>query len=116
MADWERRASNQKEDAIQEAAQAVEDLFTAMAGGRYKGERLRWELGQKNVKVGTRTLSQLEMLKATMMWMQEDGRRDMEGFLDEAGNPIGPWHYSQAFVDEIEGKAPRRLRHYARSC
>ena len=110
LADWERRASNQKEDAIQEAAQSVEDLFTAMAGSRYKGEKLRWALGQKNVKVGTRTLSQLEMLTATMMWMQEDGRRHMEGRLDETGNPVGPWHYSQAFVDEIEGKLSREAK------
>jgi len=110
LADWERRASNQKEDAIQEAAQSVEDLFTAMAGSRYKGEKLRWALGQKNVKVGTRTLSQLEMLTATMMWMQEDGRRHMEGRLDEAGNPVGSWHYSQAFVDEIEGKLSREAK------
>ncbi len=110
LADWERRASNQKEDAIQEAAQSVEDLFTAMAGGRYKGEKLRWALGQKNVKVGTRTLSQLEMLTATMMWMQEDGRRHMEGHLDESGNPVGSWHYSQAFVDEIEGKLSKEAK------
>jgi hypothetical protein len=38
----------------------------------------------------------------TMMWRQEDGRRHMEGHLDEVGKPIGDWHHRQQDIDAME--------------
>lgn len=105
IADRERTASNQKEDEIQAKTEALSDLFTDLAGGStLKGEKLRYDMGQKSVGVRDRKLSQLEMITASLMWSQHDGRRHMRGRLDEDGKPIGAWHYDQGFMDELESK------------
>ena len=44
------------------------------------------------------------MIDATLMWRQDDGKRHMEGHLDDAGRPVGDWHYNQKWVDEVESK------------
>ena len=102
LVDMERQASAQKEDRIQEKMDALDELFTNIAGDSLKGEKLRDDLAQKTITVQGRQLSQLEAITATLMWSQEDGRRHMEGHKDENGKPDGKWHYDQAFVDEIE--------------
>lgn len=102
LSDMERKAANTKEDAMQVHQQAIEDLFTQLAGDKYKGEQLHWKLAQKTLDIQGRKLSELEAVAATMMWMQEDGQRHMIGKLDENGKPVGPWHYDQSFIDEIE--------------
>ena len=113
IADMEREASHKKEDGIQSKMDALEDLFTDIAGSRLKGEQLRWNLSQKSItaggklqadgsKSGAIILSELEAITATLMWRQEDGRRHMKGRLDENGRVISPWSYDQDFIDEIE--------------
>lgn len=105
IANRERAASNQLEDSVQAKMDDVDALFKRMAGGSsFDGEKLRWNMAQKTLKVQGRTLSEMDGIAATMMWMQEDGRRHMIGNLDENGKPAGGWHYNQAFVDEIESK------------
>lgn len=102
MIDAQRKAENAKEDGSQAKMQELEDFFTQLAGGNLlDGEKLRYELAQPSMMVQNIKLSQLEGLSAVMMWAQEDGRRHMEGELDELGRPAGAWHYNQAFVDEI---------------
>jgi hypothetical protein len=104
VSDLQRRADNQKEDAIQIKTEAIESLFTRLAGGkRLDGEKLRWEMSQMSMKVDGLPLSELEGLTATMMWMQADGKRHMEGRFDENGNRTSAWGYTQAFIDKIEG-------------
>jgi hypothetical protein len=104
VSDLQRRADNQKEDAIQVKVEAIESLFTRLAGGnRLDGEKLRWDMSQMSMKVDGLPLSELEGLTATMMWMQADGKRHMEGRFDENGNRISAWGYTQAFIDKIEG-------------
>jgi len=102
IVDGERLASNQKEDVIQAKMDALDDLFADLGGSQLAGEKLRWDLSQKNLTVGGRTLSAFEAITATLMWRQEDGRRHMEGHKDENGNFAGPWHYDQGFVDACE--------------
>lgn len=103
IVDMERKASNAKDDAIQAKQDALDDLFTGLAGGsRFKGEQLRWNLAQKTLKIGDRKLSPFEAITATLMWRQEDGRRHMLGQLDETGKVISSWHYDQKFIDKIE--------------
>lgn len=102
LSDMERKASNAKEDAITAKMDAVEDLFTRLAGDRLKGEQLRWQMSQKAMTVKGEQLSELEAISATLMWRQEDGRRHMMGKLSETGKPVGEWHYNQDFIDEIE--------------
>jgi hypothetical protein len=102
LVDAERTASNTYEDANQRLGDEIEGLFTAMAGTRTKGERLRWNLSQRTIKTGKGELSQLEAIQALLMWRQEDGRRHMEGTRDESGKVTSSWSYDQAWIDEIE--------------
>ena len=110
MVDWERRASSAKHDATFNAQTLLEDLFTTLAGGKYKGEQLRWEMSKPKtitVKDGfgnDQTFSELTAISATMMWRQEDGRRHMEGHVDEDGNHIGQWHWTDDAMDDIENQ------------
>lgn len=100
--DKQRQAENAKEDGSQAKMQELEDFFTGLAGGNLlDGERLRYRLTQPSMTVNEIEMSELEALSAAMMWAQEDGRRHMEGEMDEIGKPSGAWHYDQAFVDEI---------------
>jgi hypothetical protein len=107
LVDWERRASYARQDAIDAQTQAIEDLFVSLAGSSLAGEKLRYEMGNtdsvtvKNSR-GTHNFTQLEAISATLMWMQADGRRHMEGFLDDAGNPIGEWGWTEADMAAIE--------------
>jgi hypothetical protein len=120
--DAERKAANQKDDAIFEKMDALDVLFTKLAGSGLKGEQLRYDMGQKSIVVGEeqsaagivtkegRHLSQLEAIAATLMWRQDDGRRHMEGQHDEMGNLISKWSYDQDFIDEVESKLSREAR------
>lgn len=102
LVEMESKASATKEDAVQAKMDAVEKLFADMAGGGLAGEQLRYRMSQKSIKAGGIGLSPLEAITATLMWRQEDGRRHMLGRQDENGKYVGPWHYDQAFIDEIE--------------
>ena len=102
LADWERQGSHQATDGVFSVTDALDELFTRLAGGRYAGEKLRWKLAQKSLTIEGRQLCQLEAITATLMWRQEDGRRHMEGHKDGNGQPVGEWHYGQAFVDACE--------------
>jgi hypothetical protein len=105
MADWERRASNAKADAIQNKLDAIDDLFSSLAGSKFKGEELRWKMSRPDaIKVDGQTFSELEAITATLMWRQEDGRRHMEGHKDEVGNPAGEWNYTEDFMERLEAK------------
>lgn len=109
LSDWERRASAQKDDAVFQVSEQVEDFFTYLAGGdRFAGQELQHRLSQKVHEVGTkgttkRTLSEMEIIDAILTWRQEDGERHMVGPLDDNGKPEGEWHYSQAWIDKAKG-------------
>jgi hypothetical protein len=110
LADWERRASNAKEDAMEKLGGDIDDLLARLAGDSFKAEKLRKALADpqgisildwKNRKS---TFSQLEAITATLMWRQADGKRHMTGHLDDDGNPVGKWHYREQDIQEIESK------------
>lgn len=104
--DAEREAAGQYEDASQALGDEIEKLFTEMAGGDVlAGERLRFQLGQRNVEVSKLgKMSQTEIIQALLIWAQEDGRRHMEGTRNEAGDITSTWSYDQAWIDEIRSK------------
>lgn len=112
LVDLERQAAYQKEDAVQGKMDGLDDLFAGLAGSSYEGTVLRYNLAQKSMTVAGESLSEMEGIAATMMWMQEDGRRHMEGRKDGDGNFLhkgvgsdgANWHYDQSYVDEIESK------------
>lgn len=102
--DWERAASDAKSDAVQNKLDLLDEVLATLAGGRFKGEKLRYDLSQKSMEIDGRLLSEFEAITATLLWQQPDGRRHMIGHLDDGGNPVGSWHYGQTFIDEIESK------------
>jgi hypothetical protein len=107
LVDWERRASNAREDSVQNKVDAVESLFADLAGGKFRGEQLRHQLAEPGTVAvtthrGEQTFSQLEAVAATLMWRQEDGRRHMEGHINDDGQAVGEWHWTQDNIDAIE--------------
>lgn len=81
ITDRERKAANQREDEIEEAGDSASDLFKRLGGSTLKGQKLHFKLAQPTVdnpKGGK--LSELQIIQATMMWAQEDGKRHMEAF------------------------------------
>lgn len=111
LVDAEREASGQYEDANQAIADEVQDLFTALAGGKtLAGEKLRFDMAQRTIQTAKGELSQLGAIQALLMWRQEDGRRHMEGQLGEDGKPISSWSYDQAWIDEITAQLTPEAR------
>ena len=110
IADMERRASNTKEDSLHDKMGQLRDFFTSLAkGDEFKGRQKQWEMSQPTTEVKGTPLegvkwSQNQLLAATMMWMQEDGRRHMEGRFDENGKRTSSWGYTQADIDKIEAR------------
>lgn len=104
FSDGQRKAENTKVDEIFEKLDAIENLFTELAGGKnIDGQKLRWRMQQTKIPAGGLDLSEFEAIDATMAWAQPDGRRHMEGPLDDKGVPVpGKWRYTQEFIDEIE--------------
>ena len=106
----QRRAENQKIDEVQQVADGIEDLFTSLAGGnRFAGEKLHYEMTQRSLTATSETgdvvpLSELEAISALLMWMQEDGKRHLNGKRDENGKIVSKWAYGQDFIDEIYSK------------
>lgn len=110
LVDWERAAAARKFDSIAAAEDAVDNLLADLGGGKYRGEELRHALAHKrrvewvDFKGEKQSLSELEAITATLMWRQEDGRRHMEGHLDDSGAPVGEWHWRQVDIDAIENQ------------
>jgi len=104
LIDAERESSNTYEDEQQAIADELEGLFTAMAGtGKVlDGEKLRFQMSQRSIEAGDLKLSQFEAISALLMWRQEDGKRHMEGTLDENGKRTSAWGYDQAWINEVE--------------
>lgn len=102
IVDAERTAAYAYEDAQTAMADAVQSHFTALAKGSHLGgEKLRYRLSQKSITTAKKTLSEMEAIQAILLWNQPDGQRHMIGHLDENGQPSGPWHYDQAWIDEV---------------
>ena len=120
LVDQERTASNAYEDEMQAVTDDVVAFFEDLSGGdKLAAEKLRFDLSQRTKDGGVAgDMSEMEIVQAALMWQQEDGRRHMEGPLDENGKPAGPWNYDQAWVDSITGQlssAGRQLLDYLRT-
>ncbi len=115
MADQQRKAENLKQDRLQTRWHDLSEKFKKMAGSDQKGEELRYNMSQPSIDLDGLHLSENEALAATMMWMQEDGRRHMEGRFNEDGKLVSSWGYKQADIDKIESqlsKEAKMLREY----
>lgn len=104
----ELAASNAYEDGMQTHSNALEEHLEALAGGQYKGLQLRHRL--QNVEAITvtdahgqqHTFTEAEAITYLLMWRQEDGRRHMEGRMDDSGNLESDWGWTDASAAEIE--------------
>jgi hypothetical protein len=94
------------EDAKFDQTQARLDRFSAflekLAGGKFKAEKLAYDMEQKTADVKGISFSQSELITFALMWRQEDGRRHMKGEVDENGNSIGQWHYNETHAEAAE--------------
>ena len=107
LTDSERKAANTYDDAVRNITRAVDSWFTEKAGSRFKGEKLRERLAESKTKITpevgeVRTMSQLEMITAKLIWRQEDGKRHMKGRRDENGNVVSTWSYGEDFMAQID--------------
>lgn len=114
LVDGERESSNTYEDEQQGIAEELEALFTDMAGtGKVlDGEKLRYDMAQRTIEAGDLKLSQFEAISALLMWRQEDGRRHMEGTVDENNKRTSSWGYDQAWVDEVQKQLSNEGRRF----
>ena len=111
LVDWERHAAHAKADAVQNKLDQLDDLFTTLAGGKLKGEELRFAMSRPDaITVDGQTFSELEAITATLMWRQEDGKRHMTGHVDDQGAPAGDWNYTQTFIDQLEAKLSQNAK------
>jgi len=110
LVDAERAAAARKFDNITAAENEIERLLADLGGGKYRGESLRYAMAHTRRVEWTdfrgekQNLSELEAITAILMWRQEDGRRHMEGHLDDSGAPVGEWHWRQQDIDTIENQ------------
>ena len=100
----QRKADNAKADGIASRSEDWAQFVSRLGGGAMAGQTLVYELSRTNETVRGIKFSQLQLVSITMMWKQAKGREHMLGKLDESGEPMGKWHYNQAFVDEAEAK------------
>lgn len=120
FAEWELRAANAKEDAIQRTHNAVEELLNDLAGNPLAGEKLRWKLSTERSVEWTdwkgrkQTATEMEALSYTLWWAQEDGKRHMEGLITE--NPDGSttvesdWHWRAEDVAALERQLSKEAK------
>ena len=107
ISDSERKAANAYDDSVRRIATSVDDWFTARAGSRFAGEKLRFKMATTRVmlkpeKGEVRELSQLQMITAKLIWRQDDGKRHMKGRKDENGNIVSDWSYGEKFMQQID--------------
>ena len=103
----EQKADAQKIDRMKMHQDAVTRMFEEIAGSSnlgVKATKLQFDMQQTRyvTKTQKRSLTQMQMIQARLMWRQADGRRHMEGRFDEEGNRLTSWSYDQKFMDEID--------------
>lgn len=126
FADRERQADEQKRKSVDEAFEGVENLFSRLAGGFLKGEKLQYALSHdhtitaRDAKGQSLSMTQMEAVQALLMWRQPDGRRHMMGVRSSQTAPLLDADYRPllaSLVEEVEtvhhspdGSASRRVR------
>lgn len=107
----ELAASNAFEDAFQAKADAIETLFTQLAGNRFHGEKLKYKMSTQDTITVTDALGQEHTFTDSaaitflLMWRQEDGQRHMRGIIDEdTGAILSEWAWDDASAAAIEAQ------------
>lgn len=110
-------ASNAAHDGFQAKANSLESLFDTLSGNRFDGEKLRHRMATaQTIKVTDalgvqQSLSDAQAITFLLMWRQEDGRRHMEGIIDEqTGAVISTWGWDEDSAADIEKQLSREGR------
>jgi hypothetical protein len=110
-------ASNAAHDGFQAKVNSLESLFDSLSGNRFDGEKLRHRMAtSQTIKVTDalgvkQSLSDSQAITFLLMWRQEDGRRHMEGIIDEqTGAVISSWGWDEDSAADIESQLSREGR------
>jgi hypothetical protein len=105
----ELACSNALEDGFQAKVNGLEALFDTLAGSRFGGVQLRHRLATVNsiqVKdaLGVdQSFTEAEAITFLLMYRQEDGKRHMQGIIDEqSGRVISSWGWDDASAAEVQ--------------
>jgi hypothetical protein len=120
FAEWELRAANAKENAIQRTHNAVEALLNDLAGNPLAGEKLRYKLATErrvewiDWQGRKQTATEMEAVSYTLWWAQADGRRHMEGQIEENADGsttvTSDWHWREEDVAAIERQLSKEAK------
>ena len=102
LTERQRVAEMAQSNIRRDAAEAINEYFIEQAGSEIKGMNMVAELMKPSIETDSGKYSEMQGLTASMMWMQEDGKRHMEGLKDDEGKVISSWTYDQEFIDNIE--------------
>ena len=103
-------ASNAYEDGVQAKAEAIESMFESLSGSRFNGEKLRHRMQTKeaiqtkDAHGNEHTFTEAEGISFLLMWRQEDGKRHMEGQIDDEGNLVSEWGWTEQAANDIESQ------------
>jgi hypothetical protein len=109
-------ASNSYVDAVQAKAEALESLLEELSGSRFGGEKLRHRMQTvesitvEDARGVSHTFTDSEAITFLLMWRQEDGRRHMEGQINEEGALVSEWGWTEQAAAEVERQLSREAR------
>lgn len=101
-------ASNAYEDGVQAKSDALETLLESLAGSRFGGEKLRHRMQTVSTISTTdalgeqHTFTDSEAITFLLMWRQEDGQRHMRGIIDDDGNLVSEWGWTDQSAAAVE--------------
>lgn len=101
-------ASNGAHDGFQAKANALESLFDTLSGNRFDGEKLRHRMATdprikvKDVLGVDHTFTESQAITFLLMYRQEDGKRHLQGLMDDAGNVVSEWAWDDKSAATIE--------------
>jgi hypothetical protein len=107
-------ASNAAYDGFQAKANSLESLFDTLSGNRFDGEKLRHRMATaatikvRDVLGEDHTFTDSQAITFLLMWRQEDGKRHMEGIVDEeTGQVVSTWGWDDKAAAAIESQLSR---------
>jgi hypothetical protein len=110
----ELAASNAAFDGFQAKANSLESLFDTLSGNRFDGEKLRHRMATvETIKVTDalgveHKFTDSQAITFLLMWRQEDGRRHMEGIIDDrTGAVTSEWAWNDDAAASIESQLSR---------
>lgn len=112
----EMAASNAKHDGFQAKANALEALFDTLSGNRFGGEKLRHRMATvqaitvKDALGIAQSFTESQAIDFLLTYRQEDGKRHMQGLMDDSGKIISTWAWDNASAQKVEAGLSKEAR------